>query len=138
VSVELIPLCTFVAELAGPLTVGPTPAGERTIFEVESGAAHGPRLCGRLEGRSAADWLTVGPEGTGTIDVRALLKTDDGARVFIQYQGRVDATVARAPIYIAPRFETGDLRYSWLNRVQAVGKGELVGRTLTYEVYEVR
>jgi hypothetical protein len=43
-----------------------------------------------------------------------------------------------APVYTAPRFETGDERYAWLNRVQAVAKGELDGTTLTYEVFEVR
>jgi hypothetical protein len=40
--------------------------------------------------------------------------------------------------YAAPRFETGDERYAWLNKVQAIGKGRLDGTTLTYEWYEVR
>ena len=44
----------------------------------------------------------------------------------------------RAPVYIAPRFDTGDDRYRWLNGVQAVGKGRFDGRTLTYELCEVR
>ena len=37
-----------------------------------------------------------------------------------------------------PLFETGDDRYRWLNRVQAVAKGVLDGLALTYEVCEVR
>jgi hypothetical protein len=49
-ALELVPLCTFVAQLRAPLTVGATPAGERVIYEVESGAARGPRLSGRLHG----------------------------------------------------------------------------------------
>jgi hypothetical protein len=35
-------------------------------------------------------------------------------------------------------YETGDERYAWLNRIQAVAKGTLDGQTLTYEIAEVR
>ena len=41
--------------------------------------------------------------------------------------------------YVAPRFETGDERYAWLNGIQAVGKGILYENlSLDYEWYEVR
>ena len=43
-----------------------------------------------------------------------------------------------APIYAAPLYETGDERYAWLNRIQAVAKGALDGQSLTYEIYELR
>lgn len=57
----------------------------------------------------------MGPDGTGTVDVRVLVETADGALVFVQYQGRVDLSAGMgAPIYIAPRFETSDPRYAWL------------------------
>jgi hypothetical protein len=67
-----------------------------------------------------------------------VLETHDGALVYIEYLGRVDTKTPGAPVYNAPRFETGDERYRWLNTVQAVGKGVLDGNTLTYELYEVR
>ena len=72
--------------------------------------------------------------------MRVLVETDDGALVFIQYLGRVDTDDAGAPVYSTPRFETGDERYLWLNKIQAVGKGTLSenGTTLTYELCEVR
>jgi hypothetical protein len=43
-------------------------------------------------------------------------------------------------VYAAPRFETGDERYRWLNGIQAVQKGRLDPETLqiTYRTYEVR
>ena len=89
---------------------------------------------------SAADWLTIGPEGTGTVDVRVAFETDDGAVVFAQYNGRLDTSkgVGGAPVYAAPRFETGDERYKWLNLVQGASKGSVEGTKLTYEVYELR
>jgi len=137
-SPELVPLATMTAELRRPFVLTGTPIGERRIFEVSSGSITGYRINGSMKGSAAADWLVVGPDGTGTLDVRALVETDDGALVFIQYTGRVDVTVADAPVYSTPRFETGDDRYRWLNKIQAVGKGRFDGTTLTYELCEVR
>jgi hypothetical protein len=56
--------------------------------------------------------------------------------------GRLDASQGLdlpETMYVTPRFETGDERYMWLNRIQAVGKG-IVGEDLSldYEWYELR
>ena len=93
-----------------------------------------------MVGSAAADWLLVGPEGTTTLDVRFAFKTEDGATIFVQYHGRSDASQGfGAPVYVAPRFETCDERYLWLNRIQAVGKGILnEDLSLDYEWYEAR
>lgn len=136
-TLELVPLCTMVAELATPFVLDGTPAGNRWIFEVSSARIDGERIRGTLKGRAAADWLLVAPDGTGMLDVRALIETDDGALVFVQYPGRVDVS-AGGPTYATPRFETGDERYRWLNKIQAVAKGRLEGTTLTYDMYELR
>ena len=85
----------------------------------------GERLSGRAKGTANADWLTIGHDGTAALDVRALLETDDGALVFIQYTGRLH--LAEQTTYATPLFETGDDRYTWLNQVQAVGKGKTDG-----------
>lgn len=139
VSLELIPLGTMTAELRTPVVLRGTPVGDRMIYEVESGQIDGERFRGKLKGQAAADWLVVSPDGTGTLDVRALLETDDGALVFLSYRGKVDLARGQgAPLYATPTFETGDKRYRWLNTVQAVGKGTLTGNTLTYELYELR
>jgi hypothetical protein len=138
VSIELIPLATMTATLRRPFVVSRTPVGDRLIYEVESGTLVGERIQAKLTGSSAADWLVVGPDGTGTLDVRAVVETDDGALIFLHYQGRVDLSAGPgAPLYAAPLFETGDDRYRWLNRVQAIAKGSLVGATLTYELCQV-
>ncbi|APR74847.1 Hypothetical protein A7982_00193 [Minicystis rosea] len=59
--------------------------------------------------------------------------------IFVQTHGRTDsATFAKgAPVYLAPRFETGDARYAWLNRIQAVAKGSLAAGEVQFEVYEL-
>ena len=136
---ELVPLCTIVIDLTDPMVLPNTPAGTRVIVEVSDFRVEGDRLRGKMKGAAAADWLTIGPDATGTLDVRATMETDDGALVFVHYRGRRDFSQGMdAPIYTAPMFETGDDRYAWLNKIQAVGKGNVEGTTLTYDVYEVR
>jgi hypothetical protein len=139
VAVELIPLCTMVAELEDPLVLTNTPAGTRVVVAVTSFTVNGDRLKGTNKGTAGADWLTIGPDGTGTLDVRAMMETDDGSLIYVYYQGRRDFSEGLdAPLYTAPKFEAGDERYGWLNKIQAVGKGMVDGSTLTYEIYEVR
>ena len=36
-----------------------------------------------------------------------------------------------------PRFETGDARYRWLNRVAAVGEGRLEPGLVEYRIFEL-
>jgi hypothetical protein len=139
--IELVPLCTMRIQLRPPIEVGTGPAGTRLIIENESVKFDGDRFSGEMAGASV-DSLLVGPEGTGTIDVRATLRTHDGAIVFAQYHGRLDASEGMGlpkTVYVAPRFETGDERYAWLNRIQAVGKGVVhEDLTLDFEWYELR
>ena len=137
-AIELHHLCTVEAQLSRPVVLPDTPSGTRMVFEIKAAKVEGDRLSGTLTGNAGADWLTVAPDGTGTLDVRSLMTTDDGAVVFIQYLGRVDTSVRGAPVYATPRFDTGDERYRWLNKIQAVGKGTHDGSTLTYDWYEVR
>jgi len=141
-ALELVPLCTLHVQLKPPIEVGAGPAGTRLIFEVESVKIEGDRLSGEMAGAAAADWLIVGPEGTGTLDIRATYRTHDGAIIFAQFHGRVDASQGLEPpktIYVTPRFETGDQRCAWLNRIQAVGKGVVhEDLTIDYEWYELR
>ena len=141
-TIELIPLCTATVTLADPILIPDTPAGMRVIAEVESWDVKGERLNARLRGAAAADWMTVNAAMIGTIDVRGLLETDDGALIYTWYHGRLDLSQGpgASPAYSAPLYETGDERYAWLNAVQAVAKGVLSpdGKQLVYEICEVR
>jgi hypothetical protein len=138
-AIELVPLTIATITLSAEQILLPnTPGGTRMIVEVEDAVLEGERLSGKLKGRAAADWLTLAPDGTGTLDVRAAFETHDGALVFVSYRGRSDFSTPGNPLYAAPLYDTGDERYAWLNRVQAVAKGTLDGQTLTYEVYEAR
>jgi hypothetical protein len=139
IELELVPLCTVEVTLGAQVFVGDGPAGTRVVAEVEAAEVRGERLSGKARPSAIADWLVV--NGTiGTLDVRATIETDDGATVYLTYGGRIDLSNGPdgATVYIAPRFETGDERYAWLNLVQAVGKGRLDGSNLSYVIHEVR
>ena len=143
-AIELVPLCTMHIQLKTPIEVGVGCAGRRSIIEIESAKVDGGRLHAEMVGTACADWFLIGPDGTGTIDVRWALRTFDGAIIFLQYHGRVAGDLsegAQLPVtvYVAPRFETSDERYTWLSRIQAIGKGTIhEDLTLDYEWYEVR
>jgi hypothetical protein len=135
---RLEPLMTLHADLEPPAGIGAGPFGVREIYDVKGGTFEGDRLRGRLL-PSGADWLLVDAGGVGRLDVRATLETDDGALIFNFYRGRLDATDPLGrPIYAAPLYETGDERYAWINKIQAVAKGKTDGQVLEYEIYEVR
>ncbi len=141
-TIELVPLCTITAGLSEPFILPDTPSGTRAIVEVESFVVTGDRVRGQLKGRAAADWLTIDSRAMGTLDVRALIETDDGALIFTTYRGRLDLSMGAGalPVYSAPLFDTGDERYLWINGIQAVGKGagSADGTELVYEIFEVR
>jgi Protein of unknown function (DUF3237) len=132
---ELVPLGHLTIALKAPIVLAGCPFGTRVIVEVDSARLEGDRVQGSMTGTANADWLTVGADGTGALDVRSLMETDDGALVFCHYTGRID--LAEQTSWSTPLFETGDERYAWMNGRQFVAKGKTDGTTLVYEVFEL-
>lgn len=147
---KLEPLMTYRATLDQPVDVGAGPFGARAIYDVTGGEFQGPRLRGKIL-PSGGDWILLDSEGVGRLDVRATFETDDGARIYVQYPGVIvlDEALQRriaageetdfGDTYFAiqPRFETGDPRYAWLNRVVAVAEGRALPSAVEYRVFEV-
>lgn len=147
----LEPLLEYYATLKPPAVVGTGPFGSRQIFDVVGGEFHGARLRGRIL-PSGGDWLLLGADGIGRLDVRATLETDDGALIYVAYYGvlHLNADVMQklggsgsteygeTYFFTQPRFETGDARYAWLNGVVAVGEGKIGPQRVDYRVYQVR
>lgn len=113
------------------------PQGTRTIVQVVGGRLEGPRVKASVQG-PAGDWITNRADGTFRLDVRLTLKTDDGALILVSYNGIGQTTSTGASLRMAPLFETGDSRYVWLTRLQAVGVGERVGTAVKYEIYALK
>ncbi len=100
---------------------------------------------------SGADWLLMGPDGVGRLDVRGTFETDDGAHIYVQYHGilvmneKIAKSMAEGAetqygdsyFFTQPRFETGDERYAWLNSIVAIGEGRIIPSAVEYRVYQV-
>ncbi len=107
---------------APPQTIGATPEGNRVTFPVIGGTFEGERLRGKVL-PGGDDWTLKRPDGTFELDLRVTLETDDGALIHMTFSGiRNDAL----PYFRTfPRFETASPKYAFLNRLLAVGNGEI-------------
>lgn len=137
------------ADLEAPQVVA-GPLGMRQIFNVKGGTLAGPKIRGEVL-PGGGDWSTFRTDGAVQLDVRATLKTDDGALVYATYSGLI---VAEPPVlarlvageevplsdyyfYTNPMFQTGAERYAWLNRIIAVGRGRVLPNAVEYSVWAV-
>ena len=136
---ELVHVATMKATLGEQLVVGAGAVGMRVVAEVDHLTVEGERINASLAGTSAADWLTVGHDGSyGTLDVRATVRTDDDQLIHVEYGGKIDLAAGRA--VATPTMQTGSEAYAWVNSVQFLADGTLDRDTnvLTYQLYEVR
>lgn len=144
------PLLTMTLQVGGMQAIGPAPGGDRRIGVVSGGIFAGERLNGTvLEGGS--DWIISRPDGSLLLDVRLVLKTDDGALIGLTYRGLrhgpadIMAKVARgeevdpASYYFrtAVLFETSAAKYDWMNRIIGIGTGRRTAAGPVYEVFEL-
>lgn len=130
-------LGTLKVETGTRTVVENGPQGTRTIVQIVGGRFEGPRLKASVQG-PAGDWITNRADGTYKLDVRFTLRTDDGALILVTYNGVGQTTSAGASLRAAPLFETGDARYNWLTRLQAVAVGERIGTAVSYDVYALK
>jgi hypothetical protein len=138
-ALELVPLAIAKLKVKTPPTViGNIGTGTRLVAEIQSAEWKGDRIKAKQIGAAAADWPLVGTDGIGRLDVRSTLQTDDGALIYVHYEGRSTTGADGTTLYTSPLFETSSPEYAWLNKIQAVAKGRIVDGVLTYEIYEVR
>jgi hypothetical protein len=140
---------TLDVDFAGVVAVGATAAGHRGIAPVRGGRFEGARLSGSVA--PGHDWFVTRGDGTLVIDVRLTLTTDDGATLYLVYQGAMRAApevmarfrkgaqlaVGEYALQIVARFECGDQRYAWLNDALVVGIGEQTAGGPIYRLFEI-
>jgi len=133
-----------------PAQVIPTPLGARMTFVVTGGQIDGPRLRGELL-PGGGDWVRVGVDAIGRVDVRATLRTHDQVLIHYETAGIIKIPsdgMARlaagevlpfAETYVrtTPRFETSDERYAWLCQSVCVGYNVLSRDHIDYRIYRV-
>jgi hypothetical protein len=115
------PLMVLRLATAATLDIGSTPQGTLTIFPV-TGSFEGERLRGKVLA-GGGDWVVARSDGTFTLDLRVTLETDDGGLIHLTFTGVRDD--ANHYFRTVPRFETAAPKYAFLNRLLAVGIGEI-------------
>ena len=137
--------------MAPPQELGDTPQGRRRIIGITGGRFSGERLSGRVL-PGGADWQVIRADGVADLDARYTLETSDGALVFVRNRGyrhgpaevlkRLSSGEEVDPslyyMRTTPRFETGDARYAWLNRIVCVATGARRPAAVELEVFEIQ
>jgi Protein of unknown function (DUF3237) len=118
-------LITLHLTTAATQDVGAGPHGTRVTFPITGGSFEGARLRGKVL-PGGDDWTVKRSDGVIELDLRITLETDDGALIHMTFTGIRDDGAPGAPYFhTLPRFETADAKYSFLNRLLAVGTGEI-------------
>ena len=145
------PLFILLLDVQPAINVGGTPGVDRRVGVISGGRFEGERLRGTvLPGGS--DWQAIRPgDGAWMLDVRIVLKTDDGQIIGMRYPGlrhgpkEVLDRIARGEpvkatdyyLRIAPFFETAAEKYDWLNRIVSIGIGHRLPQGPVYQIFEV-
>lgn len=148
---NLAPLFKAEITLAPPQELGDTPQGRRRIIGITGGRFRGERLSGRVL-PGGADWQVIRNDGVADLDARYTLETQDGALIYVRNRGlrhgppevlkklASGESVDPSLYYMrtTPSFETGDARYSWLNRMVCVATGARRAAAVELEVFEIQ
>ena len=111
------------------LGVGDGGRGDRQVAQAADGTFEGPHLRGEVL-PPLSDYLVHRADGITEHDIRVVLRTEDGALIYMEYPGIGHRNslgplgeLAEGELYfrVTPRFETSAEQYRWLNGVVAVG-----------------
>ncbi len=145
-------LMSYNATLDPSEIIGPTPDGLKMNIYVTGGEVSGPKIQGKIL-PVGGDWFTLRPDGIGVLDVRATIKTNDDALIYMSYHGITDlgedafnetlkgeSTPQEAYIRSNPKLSTAHPDYMWLNRLFCLGIAKVSADVseIIYDVYAVR
>lgn len=154
VDIDAVPRCEHLLDIHigfDPVQIFATPLGTRFTYVIRQGRCVGPRIAADVL-PGGGDWILFGTDRVARLDVRATLRTDDGALIHLTNTGRVqmgqeaanrfaagelirhDEMVARS----SPLFETDDERYRWMNAVHTVAINQVSLSAVDYRVFAVR
>ena len=119
------PLMILRLNTAPVQDIGAAPHGMRVTFPITGGSFEGERLRGDVL-PGGDDWTLKRPDGVIELDLRVTLKTHDGALIHMTFEGIRDDEASGGPYFrTMPRFETAEPKYVFLNKLLAVGTGEI-------------
>jgi len=145
-------LCTLAAHVdwRQVIDLGATPHGIRQIIYIKGGTFEGPKIKGTVL-PGGGDWFVRRADQMVEVDVRCVLRTDDNHLIYCRLRGINEMTsevaikaitgqsVDSSKYYfrVTAVIETGSKKYEWLNRIVAVGVGNLMPAGFEYKIYMV-
>jgi len=147
---ELLGTLSLYVDWRQVLDVGATPHGTRQITYIKGGKFEGPKLDGTVL-PGGGDWFIRRADQMVEVDVRCVLCTSDSQLIYCRLSGVNEMTadvaiksmtgqsVDSSQYYfrVTVAVETGAKKYAWLNRIVAVGTGDLTPAGVEYKVYMV-
>ncbi|MGA3123688.1 MAG: DUF3237 domain-containing protein [Polyangiaceae bacterium] len=131
------PLFILRLDTAPTQDIGAVPHGTRVTFPITGGSFEGDRLRGKVL-PCGDDWTVKRMDGVIELDLRIALETDDAALIYMTFEGIRDDGAPGGPYFrTLPRFETADAKYAFLNRLLAVGKGEIRSEGPVHVIEEI-
>lgn len=145
---------TLNIEVAQPVEVGRTHAGQRRVIPITGGTLTGPGVSGTILD-AGADFQVIRSATESDLDARYVIELDDGARVFVTNMayrtGSAEDIAAIAEgkkvpaerIYFrcAPRFEVADTAntsWQWLESTVVIGSGRREPDAVIIDLWIVR
>ncbi len=148
--IETRPLFQMRADVAPPQITPEGPYGERRFMVVTGGTVKGERINGEfLSGGS--DCQLIRPDGVAELDVRVVIKTDDGAHILMKGLG-----MRHGPPEVIAKLFSGELvdpatyyfresvmfeappgKYEWMNRIIGIGTGARDRDGVKIDMFEV-
>jgi hypothetical protein len=145
-------LCNVVAyvDWRNVIDLGITPHGIRQVIYIKGGTFEGPKIKGVVL-PGGGDWFVRRADQMVEVDVRCVLRTDDNQVLYFRLRGLNEMTAEVAIKAISGQsidsskyyfrvtmvIETGSPKYAWLNRIVAVGVGNLMPAGVEYKIYMV-
>ncbi|KAK1753263.1 hypothetical protein QBC47DRAFT_305028 [Echria macrotheca] len=114
--------------------VGQIPAGNVSVIPVIGGALIGPKISGKILA-IGADWGLSTPQGYYYSDMRAQIRTMDGANIYVQMAGLMQGNDGL--IYMRTTFQTGSKDYWWLNYAFAFGTMKASGTGFVVDMWHL-
>lgn len=144
-------LMQICAGLEVPRVLPDVPLGSRRILYAKGGTFSGPGIEGEVL-PGGGDWVLDRRDGVAELDIRFVLRTDDGGLIYLRCSGIFDMPlqtrqrirngeqVDPADYYFRTSlaFETGSEKYCRLNRLLAVGVGRRTADGMVTDVFEIR
>ena len=146
----LVPMGRVRCEVAGLVTLGAAPLGERRFVPLKGGTVEGPELQGSVV-EGGVDWQINRADGALEIAAHYVIRTPDGGLVEVQSNGlrhgppEVMARLARGEAVgrdeyffrTLMRFTTGAPAWAHLNKVMAIAVGQREAACVILDVYRL-